>query len=470
VESQGWDQDNTLPTRQRVSHVSRTCRHRSLSSDHAGFADAAVPDADDHPIDTDLGGAHCMTSAACGGTAPWTSTLRIPNIDANPVTSVLTPRWTTSPRRGVIIPTKSFLLRCAWLWKTACRIDWLRGISGAIIEYLSPSPRFKTGSRQRGKKIGTWVETDYLDWALSDFSGYVAADELYDGPFCVLSVVDSRRQRRLLYEVLDHDPEHEDIRRFLERLRNAVTAHGGVMRGITTDASPLYPQPIAHVFGQLPHQICEFHILKELTKAVLRVVARLRKQLAAQAPKLPRGRPRNTPEAKCLYRRAKNIQHRVTELFDHRHLFVRHHMTPGQRAKVQQLVRGNAQLRALRAIMDEVYRLFDRRCRTDTALAKLVQLRQRVRRYRSLGKSLDKLHSPNLEKALTFLDDKLLPSTSNAVERGNRRHRKMQKTVYRVRTKSALTGRMALDLCRDRRAQDRVATTATLHTGRQNAI
>jgi hypothetical protein len=77
------------------------------------------------------------------------------------------------------------------------------------------------------------------------------------------------------------------------------------------------------------------------------------------------------------------------------------------------------------AIMDETYRLFDRRCCTATALAKLSQLRRRVRRYRKLGKCLDKLHSPNLEKALTFLDDKLLPATSNAVERGNRRHRKM---------------------------------------------
>ena len=45
-----------------------------------------------------------------------------------------------------------------------------------------------------------------------------------------------------------------------------------------------------------------------------------------------------------------------------------------------------------------------------------------------VGKSLDKLNSPNLEKALEFLDDKLLPATSNAVERGNRRVRKMQKT------------------------------------------
>ena len=73
--------------------------------------------------------------------------------------------------------------------------------------------------------------------------------------------------------------------------------------------------------------------------------------------------------------------------------------------------------------MDEVYRLFDRRCRTDTGLRKLTKLRQRVRRYRNLGQSLDKLDSPNLEKALTFLDDQLLPATSNAVERGNRRLR-----------------------------------------------
>jgi hypothetical protein len=26
--------------------------------------------------------------------------------------------------------------------------------------------------------------TSYLDWALGDFSGYIAIDELYDGPFC----------------------------------------------------------------------------------------------------------------------------------------------------------------------------------------------------------------------------------------------------------------------------------------------
>jgi hypothetical protein len=301
---------------------------------------------------------------------------------------------------------------------------------------------------------------------LASFSGYLAADELYDGPFCVLSVVDARRQRRLLYEVLDHDPTQEDILLFLVRLNDQLRARGLAALGITTDASPLYPRPIALAFGAVPHQVCEFHILKALTQAVLRVLARLRKRLAEQKPRRPRGRPKSTAAGQRLHRQAQAIGQRVTALFAQRHLFVRHHLSAAERALLQRLTHADRPLRALRAIMDEVYRLFDRRRRTDTALRKLTQLRQRVRRYRSLGKSLDRLYAPNREKALTFLDDKLLPSTSNAVERGNRRHRKMQKTVYRVRTKQALQGRMALDLQRDQRASGRGATLSSLHQDR----
>jgi hypothetical protein len=283
----------------------------------------------------------------------------------------------------------------------------------------------------------------------------------------VLSAVDSPRQRRLLYEVLDYAPTHEDIRRFLSRLKQAIALRGGTVRGITTDGSPLYPQPLAELFGDVPHQVCEFHVLKELTKAVLRALAGLRKRLAAQAPKLPRGRPKNTARAQKKHRLAQKIKRRVGELFEHRHLFVRHHLTGSERLTLRGLLRGEAQLKALRAVMDEVYRLFDRRCRTETALVKLAQLRQKVRRYKSLGRSLDKLKSPNLEKALTFLDDKLMPATSNAVERGNRRHRKMQKSVYRVRTQPTLVGRMALDLQRDRQASGRSSTVSCLHKARK---
>ena len=117
--------------------------------------------------------------------------------------------------------------------------------------------------------------------------------------------------------------------------------------------------------------------------------------------------------------------------------------------------------------MDEVYCLFDRRCRTATALAKLARLRSRIQRFKSVGKTLQKLFSPTLEKALVFLDDSLLPSTSNAVERGNRRHRKMQKSIYRVRTLKSLRGRMALDLLRDQRFVQNKKVRMTLHRWRR---
>jgi hypothetical protein len=42
------------------------------------------------------------------------------------------------------------------------------------------------GWRPGGKKAARQMGTAYLDGGLADFSGYIAADELYDGPFCVL--------------------------------------------------------------------------------------------------------------------------------------------------------------------------------------------------------------------------------------------------------------------------------------------
>jgi hypothetical protein len=309
------------------------------------------------------------------------------------------------------------------------------------------------------------VKGAYLHWALADFSGYIAADELYDGPFCVLSIVDNRTFKRLLYQVLDHDPDHRDIAAFFQRFRMALRLRSLKLRGVTTDASPLYPEPLRAVFGTVPHQICEFHILKELTKAILRALAKVRKQLAARRPTLKRGRP-STPEAKRAARQRERLQQKIADLFEHRHFLVQHDLSPGERRTLLQITRGLPQLRTLRDIMEEVYRLFDRRCRSDTALAKLAKLRQRVRRFKTVGKVLSKLQSPNLEKALTFLDDKLLPSTSNAVERSNRRHRKMQKTVYRVRTHEHIHNRIALDMVRDSQKVGRTKTLKVLHNER----
>ena len=42
----------------------------------------------------------------------------------------------------------------------------------------------------------------------------------------------------MLYEVLDHDPTHDDITAFFERLKTAVANRDLRLQGITTDGSP----------------------------------------------------------------------------------------------------------------------------------------------------------------------------------------------------------------------------------------
>lgn len=310
-----------------------------------------------------------------------------------------------------------------------------------------------------------------LDWALATFSGYVAAEELYEGPSCGLWAVDNRQDKRSMSAVLDHAPNHDDITTFLGRLKTALDERTLTLKGITTDGSALYPEPIRTVFGQVPHPLCTLHVIKERTQGVLKAVAKARERLSKSKPKLQRGRPSfQEKAARRLARKSKDIQQKIRDVFPQRFVCVQRHLTPSERTRLLRVTRGLPHLRKLREIMEHLYALCDRRCHTQTARGKLKKLRQWVKRCTWSGDALKKVCALTLEKALTFLDDTLLPATSNAVERGNRRHRKRQKSVYRVRSKISLEGRIALDMLRESRAEGREQTTQTFHQARRGYI
>ena len=404
----------------------------------------------------------CMTWATAFPGVPVTLSLHILSIAVPNVTAISMRTWTIWRCLEAIIHIEWSRWRCGLSLRMACHIDRHRGIYGETIGYLSHGPQSKTGLKQRGKKAEVAVKTEYIDKVLWDFSGYIAADELYDGPFCVLFIVDNHKFKRLYYEVLDCNPTNEDITRFFRRFKRLLDARELTLEGITTDGSPLYPEPIAQVFGKVKHQSCQFHIIKEINKDILKAVTQVRRQLKQKKTKRPRGRPSGR-KAKRIARNNKRLQKKIADLFEYRYLFVKHTLTHKEKKILQRITRGLGQLHTLRAIMDEVYHLFDRRCRMDTALGKLARLRCRIRRFTTLRETLRKLSSPNLEKALTFLDDSLLPATSNAVERANRRHRKMQKSIYRVRTRDHISQRIAVDMQRDVYIDGLKKTITTLH-------
>ncbi len=152
----------------------------------------------------------------------------------------------------------------------------------------------------------------FLAWALEAFSGYAAVDELYEGPYCVLSAVDNRQYKRVLYEVLDHEPHHGDIEAFLGRLKTALEERDLALKGITTDGSALSPDPIRKVFGEVPPQLCPFHVIKDLPKGVLKAVAKEGERLPQSTPTWKRERPSSKDkEARRLARKSTCMQGKI---------------------------------------------------------------------------------------------------------------------------------------------------------------
>src|SRR4029434_7575215 len=83
----------------------------------------------------------------------------------------------------------------------------------------------------------------------------------------MLSAVDNRRDKRILSDVLDHEPTHDDIRAFLRRLHTALSARALTLFGVTTEGSALSPAPLREVCGKWRHHICSFHLVAEVGKA-----------------------------------------------------------------------------------------------------------------------------------------------------------------------------------------------------------
>ena len=300
---------------------------------------------------------------------------------------------------------------------------------------------------------------------MAECAGEVAADARDDGPFCRLSAVAHRCDKRLLADVLDHAPTHDDIRAFLRRVNPALSARHLTRVGLTTDGAARAPAPLAAVFEAGPHHVCALHGVTEVVKAVVRAVASARTPLAATQPKVPTGRPATlaaTPAAP----KNKRLEQPRADVCTPRSRCVQRHLSPSERTQWWRITRGVPQVRTLREIMVQVSTWCDRRCRTQTALDTLAHLRRRLQRFPQVGEALTKRCSPTLENALTFLDDTRLPSTSHAVERGNRRSRTRQKQVDRVRTQGQIRARLALDRWREAHAEGRQHTLTSLHHAR----
>ena len=80
------------------------------------------------------------------------------------------------------------------------------------------------------------------------------------------------------------------------------------------------------VFGEIKHQSCQFHIINEITKDILKAVTQVRRRLKQKKTERPRGRP-SGQRAKQLAQKNQRLQNKIADLFEYRYLFVKHTLT-----------------------------------------------------------------------------------------------------------------------------------------------
>ena len=245
--------------------------HRIEKHEHVIENTPPVPNAEHGALADEPSNDCCETSAITKQDDPSKSNSHVPYIVVPIVKNTLTSTSLTLPTSVRTIRDESSIWQYGMSLKMALPTAMPVGDSGVTIVFSFLSLPSKIGSRLRGKKKYAVIETDdYFNWAFENFSGYIAADEVYDGSFCILSLVDNRTYKRLMYRVLPHDPTSEDILALLQAFRQILERRELTFYGITTDASALYTKPVRTVFPGVRHQICEFHVKKEMNKAVLK--------------------------------------------------------------------------------------------------------------------------------------------------------------------------------------------------------
>jgi transposase-like protein len=281
-------------------------------------------------------------------------------------------------------------------------------------------------------------------WTVEHFSGVLCIDEVHDSGRVLLYGTDPISDFTVHFAInTSNDQQQMDA--FLEELQGM----GIDPQVVITDGSPLYKDALQEVWRGVEHQLCIFHVIKEVNKLVLDALRSGKNRIKRQGNK---GRKRKRGRKKKGARKASAKRTRrdaARFLWEHQHLIVRRaeSLSEEDRQALLEMMDMAPEVKTLRRFNQEFYRLFERG---------ITQQQARYRRTRMvnnptyqanpfLARALRKLRKERFEKMIVFLrygDD--AQRTSNHVERNNRSFRMMQKTRYKRRSERTI--RMAIEL------------------------
>jgi Transposase len=300
----------------------------------------------------------------------------------------------------------------------------------------------------------------YRQWTLENFSGTLCIDELHLGHRTLLLATDPLGDFPVAFALVSaNDQDH--MQRFLENLKN----HGFSPKVVVTDGSNLYPRLLAQIWPDARHQLCIFHVIKDINDCVFDAIRRLRRRHARTG-----GRKRRRGRLSKAQKRARDRQGATKKeqayfIWKHRHLIVSRpeHLNGRERRWLSQMFRYLPALLTLRKFVLTTYRLFDldqsphqARCRR-AALVKDPEFTADP----DLAKALAMLNPDKFKKMIAYLHSPVgqRVRTNNHVERTNRRLRHFEKVRYKWRRRRTIVRFLVLAL--DRWHKRRIAKKTT---------
>jgi hypothetical protein len=283
---------------------------------------------------------------------------------------------------------------------------------------------------------------------LEHFSGTLCVDELHLGRFTLLLATDPLSDLPVAFAlVAANDQDH--MRRFLQNL----TTWGLMPQVVVTDGSNLYPPVLAELWPDADHQLCVFHVVKDINQLILDAVRRMRKAMSRRGKagrKKKRGR--KGAKSKAAARRGMTVKEKAHFVFKHRYLIVkrRENLTESEQDDLKQMLEYLPELATLRRFADRLYWLFDTpkdyhqsRCRRSAVVSDPA-----FQAVPELVKALEQLNEEKFPKLMAYLRNPLSQRvrTNNHVERTNRMFRLLEKVRYKWRRRRTLVRFVVLKL------------------------
>jgi hypothetical protein len=300
----------------------------------------------------------------------------------------------------------------------------------------------------------------HREWTLKNFSGTLCIDELHLGHRILLLATDPIGNFPVAFALVSaNDQDH--MARFLQNLKN----HGFSPQIVVTDSSNLYPKVLAEIWPSARHQLCVFHVIKDINKLVLDALRRMRRRHARTGGRKRRRGRLTKAQKRARARNGATKKEQAYFIWKHRYLIVSRpeNLNGLDRRRLSLMFRYLPSLLTLRRFVLAVYRLFDpdqsphqAQCRR-AAFVKDPQFKADP----DLAKVLAMLSQDKFVKMIVYLHSRAdqRVRTNNHVERTNRRLRHFEKVRYKWRRRKTIVRFLVLAI--DRWHKHRVAKTTT---------